>query len=301
MYLMLSEYLNHLSGERGYSPNTLEAYERDILEFLNYQELRREAGQTKVKLYQISRREVNSYLGELRGRRNATSSILRKVSSLKGFYDWLQGKGILRENPLSLLELPKRRKTLPKVLTVSEVSRLLSHESLGLQDKVIIELLYACGLRVSELVGLQVKCIDLGGGYLRVLGKGGKERLIPLSEVSAAIVRQYLSETGLSGEDSLLVRLDALFKEPLNRREVWKRVRTMSGLIGREVSPHTFRHSFATHLLENGADLRVVQELLGHSDISTTQIYTQVSKRHVKMAHRQVFDSFGAGGPEQTN
>jgi integrase/recombinase XerD len=199
------------------------------------------------------------------------------------------------------LELPKRRKTLPKVLTVSEVSRLLSHESLGLQDKVIIELLYACGLRVSELVGLQVKCIDLGGGYLRVLGKGGKERLIPLSEVSAAIVRQYLSETGLSGEDSLLVRLDALFKEPLNRREVWKRVRTMSGLIGREVSPHTFRHSFATHLLENGADLRVVQELLGHSDISTTQIYTQVSKRHVKMAHRQVFDSFGAGGPEQTN
>lgn len=295
MYLMLSEYLNHLSEERGYSPNTLQAYERDILDFLAYQDSR------KAKLYQITRREVNHYLGELRGRNNATASILRKISSIKGFYDWLQGKGMIRENPLSLLELPKRRKTLPKVLTVSEVSRLLSNDKLGLQDKVIIELLYACGLRVSELVNLPVKAIDLSGGYLRVMGKGGKERLIPLSEVSAMIVRRYLSETGLSGEDPLLVDLDGVLKNPLNRREIWQRVRHMSSLIGRDVSPHTFRHSFATHLLENGADLRVVQELLGHSDIATTQIYTQVSKRHVKAAHRQVFDAMMPGKPGEEN
>jgi integrase/recombinase XerD len=286
MYLMLSEYLDHLSSERGYASNTLEAYERDILEFLHYHENR------QVKLYQISRREVSRYLGELRAKNNATTSILRKISSVKGFYEWLQEKGTLRDNPLSLLELPKRRKILPKVLSVSEVSRLLNCDQLGGQDKVIVELLYACGLRVSELASLPVNAVDLDDGYIRVMGKGGKERLIPLGEVSVVVVQKYLAETGLKADDPLLVRFEGkggLFKAALNRREIWQRVRDMKHIIGREVSPHTFRHSFATHLLENGADLRVVQELLGHSDISTTQIYTQISKRHVKMAHRNVF------------
>lgn len=287
MYLMLSEYLNYLSQERGYSPNTLEAYERDILEFLNYHEHK------KAKLYQITRRAVNQYLGELRGRQNATTSILRKISSIKGFYEWLQIKGILRDNPLALLELPKRRTPLPKVLTVGEVSRLLSSDSISLQDKVIVELLYACGLRVSELTSLRVKSIDVGGGYLRVIGKGDKERLIPMGDVSVMVIRRYLAETGLKDNAPLFPNLDGkvpLFDEPLNRRDVWQRVRNMRHIIGRDVSPHTFRHSFATHLLENGADLRIVQELLGHSDIATTQIYTQVSKRHIKLAHQGVFD-----------
>lgn len=290
MHLLLSEYLNHLSQERGYSPNTLEAYERDILEFLGYQET------IRPHMVQMSRRDMNRYLAELRTRQNATTTILRKISSIKGFYEYLQVKGMLRENPLALLELPKRRKTLPKVLSVAEVSRLLSCTDLTLQDKVIVELLYACGLRVSELVGLNVKAIDIGGGYIRVMGKGGKERLIPLGEVSTLVVRRYLDDTGLRGEDPLLVNLEgrSLLKESINRREVWQRVRNMRNIIGREVSPHTFRHSFATHLLENGADLRVVQELLGHSDISTTQIYTQISKRHVKQIHRNVFDSPGS-------
>jgi integrase/recombinase XerD len=288
MYLMLSEYLNYLSQERGYSPNTLEAYERDILEFLSYHEGR------KAKLYQITRRAVNQYLGELRNRQNATTSILRKVSSVKGFYEWLQIKGVLKDNPLALLELPKRRTPLPKVLSVGEISRLLNSDALSLQDKTIVELLYACGLRVSELTSLLVKSIDLGGGFLRVFGKGNKERLIPLGDVSIMVVRKYLMETGLQGDDPLFPNLEGagpLFKTPLNRRDIWQRVRNMRHIIGREVSPHTFRHSFATHLLENGADLRVVQELLGHSDISTTQIYTQISKRHVKLAHHHVFNA----------
>lgn len=288
MYLMLSEYLNYLSQERGYSPNTLEAYERDILEFLNYHE------QKKAKLYQITRRSVNQYLGELRSRQNATTTILRKISSIKGFYEWLQIKGVLRDNPLALLELPKRRTPLPKVLTVGEVSRLLNSNSISIQDKVIVELLYACGLRVSELTSLRVKSIDVGGGYLRVIGKGDKERLIPMGDVSVMVIRKYLSETGLKEDAPLFPNLEGktpLFDEPLNRRDVWQRVRNMRHIVGRDVSPHTFRHSFATHLLENGADLRVVQELLGHSDIATTQIYTQVSKRHIKLAHQGVFDS----------
>jgi integrase/recombinase XerD len=290
MHLQLSEYLNHLSEERGYSPNTLEAYERDILEFLSYQE------SVKASMVLMNRRDMNRYLAELRSRSNATNSILRKISSIKGFYEYLQVKGMMRENPLALLELPKRRKALPKVLSVTEVSRLLSSQSLSKQDKVIVELLYACGLRVSELVSLSVKAIDIGGGYIRVFGKGGKERLIPLGEVSVLVVRRYLEDTGLKGDDPLLVKLEGhgLLKQPMNRREVWQRVRNMREIIGRDVSPHTFRHSFATHLLENGADLRVVQELLGHSDISTTQIYTQISKRHVKQVHRNVFDQPGS-------
>lgn len=287
MYLLVAEYLDHLSQERGYSPHTLQAYERDVLDFLNYQENR------KIKLTHITRREVNHYLAELRNRRNGTTTILRKISSVKGFYRWLQEKGYMRDNPLALLELPKRLKPLPKVLTVGEVSRLLNSDLIPLQDKVIVELLYACGLRVSELTGLNVKSVDLAGGYLRVLGKGGKERLIPLGDVSIQVVRKYLEVTTLSGDDPLFPNLageGALFKTPLNRREIWQRVKDMRPVLGRDVSPHTFRHSFATHLLENGADLRVVQELLGHSDIATTQIYTQVSKRHAKLAHRNVFD-----------
>jgi integrase/recombinase XerD len=171
----------------------------------------------------------------------------------------------------------------------------LNSEAVSLQDKTIVELLYACGLRVSELTSLLVKSIDIGGGYLRVLGKGNKERLIPLGDVSINVVKKYLSETDLQEEDHLFPNLEnakPILKAPLNRRDVWQRVRNMRHIIGREVSPHTFRHSFATHLLENGADLRVVQELLGHSDIATTQIYTQVSKRHVKLAHHNVFNSF---------
>jgi integrase/recombinase XerD len=288
MYLLLSEYLNHLSGERGYSPNTVLAYERDILDFLNFHET------CNGKVANVSRRDVNRYLAELRARKNATTTLLRKISSLKGFYNWLQSQGVLRDNPLALLDLPKSRKTLPKILSVGEVSRLLSHPDLGLQDKLIVELLYACGLRVSELTSLIVSAIDMPGGYLRVTGKGGKERLIPLSDVSVMVVRHYLAQTGLRGSDGLLPHLDGprplLHTEPMNRREVWQRVRNLKHILGREISPHTFRHSFATHLLENGADLRVVQELLGHSDISTTQIYTQISKRHIQAAHSGVFD-----------
>lgn len=285
MYLILSEYLDHLARERGCSPHTLEAYERDVLEFLAFQEGR------KTRLTEISRREVSHYLGNLRERKQATTTILRKISSVKGFYAWMQSRGILKENPLALLDLPKRRKTLPRVLSVSDVNRLLNSPRLSLQDKVILELLYACGLRVSELTGLRAKSVDLGGGYVRVTGKGGKERLIPLGDVSMTVLRKYFREMALASDDPLLLLPDPNpSRISLNRREIWRRVKEMGLMLERDISPHTFRHSFATHLLENGADLRVVQELLGHSDIATTQIYTHVSKQHVKAAHGRVFD-----------
>ena len=281
MYLLLSEYLNHLAQERGYAENTIEAYERDALQFLNYHETHHK------RMQSLSRREINQFIGELRKQGNATTSILRKISSIRGFYQWMGEKGFIKDNPFLMVELPKRTKTLPKILTVSDISRLLESE-LSLKEKVIIELLYACGLRVSELVDLQVQSIDLSGGYLRCLGKGNKERLIPLGDISIQVLRSYLTEANLDNADPLLVK--DILKTPMTRREVWQQVKELGHLIGKEIYPHTFRHSFASHLLENGADLRVVQELLGHSDISTTQIYTQVSKSHLRNAHRNVFD-----------
>jgi len=284
MHLLLSEYIAHLAGERGYSPHTLAAYERDIAGFIDFQV-------NHERVHEITRQDINRYLAALRGSRLATSSILRKLSSLKGFYHWLNEKGILSENPLLLIDLPKRNKTLPKVLSVGEMNTLLNSK-LPLRDKIMIELLYACGLRVSELTGLTAGQIDLSGGYLKITGKGGKERLVPMGDVSIAVIRRYFEANSHVGSgprpDMPVLAIDGA--QAPTRRQIWHRVRHLGSLVGRKISPHTFRHSFATHLLENGADLRVVQELLGHSDISATQIYTQVSKRHIKQAHHRVFN-----------
>ncbi len=282
MYLLLSEYISHLADERGCSPLTLEAYERDIDEFLEFHE------EYQSRPGRISSRQINQFLAHLRKKNNATSTILRKASSIRGFYGWMQEKGYIAENPMALIELPRRTKTLPKVLTVNDMNRILRSDRLSIQDKVIVELLYACGLRVSELLSLTVGNIDLDGGYLRCLGKGGKERLIPLGDVSMDVLQGYFADRAAKPED--LVLTQDLLNAPLSRKEIWERVKAIGNFIGRDISPHTFRHSFATHLLENGADLRVVQELLGHSDIATTQVYTHVSKKHARQIHRDVFD-----------
>ncbi|MBX2861386.1 MAG: tyrosine recombinase [Vampirovibrio sp.] len=284
MYLLLSEYLEALDSGRGYAENTLVAYQRDISEFLDYLET------YQRKVTALTRRQVNQYLAALRQQDLATTTILRKISSIRSFYTWLQEQGYIRENPLALLDLPKRKKSLPKVLTLDEVRKLLTSD-MALLDKVILELLYACGLRVSELVDLTVNQIYLEAGYLKCMGKGGKERLIPLGDLSIKLMTDYISHTSLTSTDPILLDPDNLTeKKALDRKAVWDRVKDMGKRIGKDISPHTFRHSFATHLLENGADLRVVQELLGHSDIATTQIYTQVSKTHLKQLHRQVFE-----------
>ncbi len=281
---MLSEYLEALDSGRGYAENTLVAYQRDISEFLDYLET------YQRKVTALTRRQVNQYLAALRQQDLATTTILRKISSIRSFYTWLQEQGYIRENPLALLDLPKRKKSLPKVLTLDEVRKLLTSD-MALLDKVILELLYACGLRVSELVDLTVNQIYLEAGYLKCMGKGGKERLIPLGDLSIKLMTDYISHTSLTSTDPILLDPDNLTeKKALDRKAVWDRVKDMGKRIGKDISPHTFRHSFATHLLENGADLRVVQELLGHSDIATTQIYTQVSKTHLKQLHRQVFE-----------
>lgn len=285
MFAKLSEYLNHLEEERGFSAHTLEAYQRDVLEFLHFWEAQ------EKELTSITRRDLPKFLAELRKKKNATTTIQRKISSIRGFCQWLVGQDVIKENPMQLLELPKRTKILPKSLNTSEINRLLSSLFLTSLEKVVFELLYACGLRVSELTQLTLRQVDLTAGYLRCYGKGGKERLIPMGDPSIQVLKEYLAEFPPGGqEQQFLVHPET--RRPLNRKEVWEMVkRAGRTLLGKEIYPHSFRHSFATHLIENGADLRVVQELLGHSDISTTQIYTQVSKRHVKNVHRQVFDT----------
>ncbi|MBY0404841.1 MAG: tyrosine-type recombinase/integrase [Cyanobacteria bacterium] len=297
---MISEYLNYLSEERGYSVNTLEAYERDILEFLRFFEDLIHPENDSQGLNALSRKEIHQYLGFLRKKKNVTTTVQRKISSIRGFYQWATQKELVNENPFLLLELPKKTKVLPKVLNTGEVNKLMGSMFLSPVEKIIIELLYACGLRVSELVSLKIKDLDLTAGYIRCFGKGEKERVIPLGDVSAQVIQEYLDlYPGLKPDHPLL--FEALLENtpqkhivpdsPMKRKQVWEIVKRLGrSVLGREIHPHTFRHSFATHLIENGADLRVVQELLGHSDISTTQIYTQVSKRHIKNVHKQVFD-----------
>lgn len=275
----LSAYLDFLAVERGYSDHTLAAYQRDILAFLNHTQV--EDAQVSV-----SRREANAYLRHLRQQGNATSTIIRKVSSLKGFYNWLIREERASENPFAFLDLPRRGKSLPKTLTVREVEKLLSAPDLSLAHKVAIELLYACGLRVTELVTLSAEQVSLAGGYLRCLGKGNKERMIPMGDVTRDLLAVYLDQVQRQPDQPLLVQPDG---RVFSRYDIWRLLKALGETLGKSISPHTLRHSFATHLLENGADLRVVQELLGHSDISTTQIYTQISRGHMKHAYHSVF------------
>jgi len=277
----LANYIEFLEVERGYSHHTCQAYERDILEYLEFR--------TSKPQDLPVRRVINGYIGFLREKGNITSTIVRKVSSQKGFYNWLSTHNQNQENPFAFIDLPRKAKHLPKVLSVREMEQLLNSTEIELYEKVAIELLYACGLRVSELVGLKWENISLESGYVRCIGKGGKERIIPIGEVTVRLVESYFNQERArrkKGVSPFLLREDG---KAINRYDVWRLMKMMGKKLGKSISPHTLRHTFATHLLENGADLRVVQELLGHSDISTTQIYTHVSRRHIRETYKNIF------------
>jgi integrase/recombinase XerD len=282
-HLALSEYLSYLDSERGYSPHTLAAYQRDITEFIM------QSAFEDTLLPREKRRCIHQYLRFLREKGNANTTILRKVSSLKSFYTWLLQQEQVSENPFEFIDLPRRRKSLPHVLTVQDVERLLLDTTLTLQEQVMLELLYSCGLRVSELVALHRADLSLEAGYIKCLGKGLKERLIPLSDFSSNLVRLY---TQTMPEQARLFNRETGY--PVTRLDVWRLMKRLEGKLGKSLSPHMLRHSFATHLLENGADLRVVQELLGHRDIATTQIYTHISRGHLKAAYHKAFVSADA-------
>ena len=274
MYQTIGEYLEYLELEKGLSQNTIDAYRRDLSDFAQ--------GIEDIK--SISRMTINSYVRTLRERKLAPTSVIRKVASLRGFFKWATSSGILDKNPAATLEQPKTPQRLPKVVSVKEIDEML-HNNLTPLEHVIMELLYSCGLRVSELVNLKINDIDLSSKYVRCFGKGSKERIIPIGEQAKFVIKEFLptrdfliKKFGLTTKN-LLVKDNGKF---VTRQDIYSFIHNQGKLIHKNISPHTLRHSFATHLLENGADLRVVQELLGHSDVSTTQLYTHISKKRLK-------------------
>lgn len=276
---LLSEYLEFVEVEKGLSANTISAYRRDLLSFLNY------CTDKNIKnINDISRNTLNSYIMELRGNNLNPRSVVRKIASLRGFFKWLCGNQYIQNNPAAFLEQPKLPKKLPKVMTVQEIKEIF-HSELNTQQNLVVELLYDCGLRVSELVNLKTSDIDIKSKYIQCFGKGSKERIIPFGRKAKDAINKYLItrntiliKYGLNTK-KLFIKYNGKI---LTRQDVYNFIRKLGERIHKHISPHTLRHTFATHLLENGADLRVVQELLGHSDVSTTQLYTHITKKRLK-------------------
>lgn len=274
--------------ERGLSENTLAAYRRDLS---SYDEWLGE--QTAESLLTAGSSQIQSYLG-LKLRQGASPrSSARFLSAARSFYRWAVREGHIVEDPTLRIESPKQGRPLPKSLSETDVERLLDAPNLELalefRDRTMLEMLYACGLRVSELVGLQVEQVGLNQGIVRVLGKGGKERLVPMGEEALDWLTQYMRGPRielLKGQSSNVLFPSNRSRE-MTRQTFWYRIKLYGERAGIQthLSPHTLRHAFATHLLNHGADLRVVQMLLGHSDLSTTQIYTHVAKQRMQELH----------------
>ncbi len=288
-------YLSHLKIEKGLSANTLSAYERDLREFLFWLDRQR------VDWEGCRRRHLQQFLLHLQQRGLKDNSLARHQASLRGWFRFLRLDRLRKDNPAEGLESPRRQRILPKALSQDEMRRVLAglesspnaarRQQLRLRDRALLELAYASGFRVSELAGLRLDGLDLEMGLARVHGKGGKERLTPVGRAALAAVRQYLEQARgplLAGRASPYLFPGAAGRR-LSRQAIWKRIRAYGEQAGlrRKLSPHMFRHSFATHMLEGGADLRSLQMMLGHADISTTQMYTHVATRRLQQVYRR--------------
>lgn len=271
----LALYLEYLELEKGLAQNTIMAYERDIGALLDY---------FGGNVENITRQNINSYIYYLKENKYTATSIARKIASIKGFFRWACANGYFKSNPTEFLEQQKLPKKLPKVLSIEEINTILAEDLTAVQ-RVIMELLYGCGLRVSELAGLNTGDIDIRAKYLRCLGKGSKERLVPLNKNAIKALKGFYPEREYIVNKYNLDTGKILLHDsgkPFTRQDIYNFIHSQGLKLHKSISPHTLRHSFATHLLENGADLRVVQELLGHSDVATTQLYTHISKKRLK-------------------
>ena len=275
----LSEYLESIEIEKGLSRNTIEAYGRDIESFIEFIENKNPD--------EITRNDLYDFIKSLRAKDFAPSSVTRKIASIKGWFRWLKINEKIKADPSIALESPKIPQKLPKVISTNDIDKIFS-SNLDCTEKAIFELLYGCGLRVSELTNLEIKNIDFNGKMVRCFGKGSKERIIPLGEKAKIAVKNYLELRNLYPQklsNKIFIHKNG---KPISRQDVYNLSQKVGTIIDKHISPHVFRHSFATHLLENGADLRVVQELLGHSSVSTTQLYTHVSKKRLKEIYFQI-------------
>ncbi len=283
-----SEFRAYLAVERGLSSNTVEAYSRDVASYIAFL-----AEQGVTDPDEIERGTVESYVAARRLGGYASSSIGRSVSAVKGFHAFTAAEGIARAHPTAAIALPKKEERLPKSLSVEQVSALLDQPfppgALGGRDHAMLEVLYGCGLRVSELAGLDVRDAFLDEGFLRATGKGSKERLVPLLGAAAGALGEYLGSARgeLAAHARTAAPSSAVFLNKnggrISRQAIHRIVERAGRAVGIEgLHPHTLRHTFATHMLAGGADLRVLQEILGHADISTTQIYTHVDRTHLR-------------------
>ena len=276
---VLAEYLEYIEVEKGLSSNTIDAYRRDLEAFLEFC-----VAENAEEISQIQRTNVSSYIRDLREKNYSPSSVMRKIASLRGFFKWLCANEICEKNPTITLEQPKIPKKLPKIMSIQEIENILNAD-LTQTERLIIELLYGCGLRVSELVNLKTTGLDLSASYLRCSGKGSKERLVPLGRKAKEALNEYFKQRDFLIKKCNLDTKNLLIHDSgrfYTRQDIYNFIHEQGKKIHKNISPHTLRHSFATHLLENGADLRIVQELLGHSDVSTTQLYTHISKKRLK-------------------
>jgi integrase/recombinase XerD len=286
---LIDAFLNYLSVERGLSNNTIVAYRGDLNSYIEFLESR-----SIDALFKITKNDITNFMLRQKDRGVSVNSIARRLAAIRMFHRFLAREKISKSDPSNLIDSPKLWKKIPDTLSLNEVDALLSRPNIrdkqGARDKAILETLYATGMRVSEAVNLRRDNVNLDIGFLRCIGKGNKERVIPIGAKAISSIKRYLEISRpylLKKADSQFLFLNR-FGKKISRQSLWKMIKKYALLarIKKPIRPHTLRHSFATHLLERGADLRSVQEMLGHSNISTTQIYTHINKDRLKTIHR---------------
>jgi len=292
----INSFLNYLMVEKGFSENTKFAYQNDLHQLASFAEEEATKQGLMPSWANFSRQGMLSYLLNLKERGYVPATIARKVAATRSFFGFMVAEGIIKTDPTENMSSPSVGKSLPKPISISQVRQLLEQPAKlstleAKRDKAMLELLYASGMRISELVSLNLGDVDTEGGYVRCFGKGHKERLVPIHEQAARAVKEYIEETRPK-----LARNKgdvALFLNPrgerLTRQGFWQKLKeyAKSANLDTQISPHTLRHSFATHMLSGGADLRAVQELLGHANISTTQVYTHLTSEHVRRTYEK--------------
>jgi len=305
---LLNRFASYLTVERGLSKNTVESYLFDLKGFLRYLAEKTASSQssvassqknsllvTRYSLLPFTREDIVNYMGKLKDDRRSMASVCRFVSSIKSFSKFLIIEKIIPEDPTETLRLPMQWERLPKALGMEDIKKLLDldHEpsiinaQLFIRDSAMLELMYSSGLRVSEIISIKVNDLNFEGGFLRVMGKGSKERVVPMNHRAVEKIKRYMQELRpdlLKNRQSPYLFLTNRGM-PMTRQRFWQALKKFGDKVGLELTPHTIRHSFATHILEGGADLRSVQKMLGHADISTTQIYTKVTGDRIKKVY----------------
>ncbi len=305
----IKSFLNYLTVEKGFSENTTAAYQNDLNQMASFAESQAAGRGPAVSWDSFDRQGMLSYMLNLKERKYAPTTIARKVAAARSFFGFMVAEGIIKTNPTENMSSPSVGKVLPKPISISQVRRLLEQPAKlstaeARRDRAMLELLYASGMRVSELVSLNVGDVDTEGGYVRCFGKGHKERIIPIYGQAAAAVKKYTNETRpqlATSKNGPALFLNAR-GDRLTRQGFWQKLKEYARTAGIEahVSPHTLRHSFATHMLSGGADLRAVQEMLGHANISTTQVYTHLTTEHIRRSYEKAHPR-AAGRREKEN